>query len=204
MGRGLAARLRAAGVDVVIGTRATGNLAAGEMSNEDATAAAGTVFLTVPPEAQVATVKAIRDGLEPGNVLVDCTVPLRWERGRLPVYEPPAAGSAAQNLPPLLPDGVMLVSGFHSVNAAHLGDTAHELDEDVLLCGDDDISIRKVAELVGRIPGLRAVDAGPLAHAASLERIVPVLIAINRRHKVRAGVRITGLGNRPAGTGGAS
>ena len=48
-------------------------------------------------------------------------------------------------------------------------------------------------ELVDMIPGLRAVDCGPLEMARIVEQFTPLLISINVRHKVRAGIKITGL-----------
>jgi predicted dinucleotide-binding enzyme len=49
-------------------------------------------------------------------------------------------------------------------------------------------------ELVAMLPGARAVDAGPLKNARLVENLVSLLIAVNRRHKVKhAGIRITGI-----------
>ena len=53
--------------------------------------------------------------------------------------------------------------------------------------------VARVAELVDTITGLRAVDCGPLEMARIVEQFTPLLISINVRHKVRAGVKITGL-----------
>ena len=50
-----------------------------------------------------------------------------------------------------------------------------------------------MAELVERIEGLRAVNAGALEMARIAETLSSLLIAINVRYKSRAGVRITGL-----------
>jgi len=50
-----------------------------------------------------------------------------------------------------------------------------------------------VAELVQRIPGLRAVNAGALEMARIAEQLTPMLISINARYKAHAGIRITGL-----------
>ncbi len=46
---------------------------------------------------------------------------------------------------------------------------------------------------MNRIPGLRPVDCGPLEMARILEQLTPLIISINVRHKVRAGIKITGL-----------
>jgi len=70
----------------------------------------------------------------------------------------------------------------------------HEVDSDVLVCADDPEAKRVAVELVGMLGGARAVDAGPLRNARLIENLVSLLIAINRRNKVKhAGVRITGL-----------
>jgi len=79
------------------------------------------------------------------------------------------------------------------VSAGHLSDLSHQLDEDILLCGDDAEDKVRAAELVNRIQGLRPVDCGPLEMARIVEQLTPLIISINVRNKVRAGVKITGL-----------
>ena len=49
------------------------------------------------------------------------------------------------------------------------------------------------AELIELIPGLRAVNAGPLETARIVEGLTPLLISINARYKSQAGIRVTGL-----------
>ncbi len=64
-----------------------------------------------------------------------------------------------------------------------------------ILCADDPEARRVAfAELVAMLPGARAVDAGPLRNGRLIENLVSLLIAVNRRNKVKhAGIRITGL-----------
>jgi NADPH-dependent F420 reductase len=93
----------------------------------------------------------------------------------------------------MAPEGVGVVSAFHTVSAALLSDLEHRLDEDVLICGDRRQDKERVAELVERIDGLRPVDCGPLEMARIVEQLTPLIISINVRHKVRAGIKITGL-----------
>ena len=93
----------------------------------------------------------------------------------------------------MAPEGVRVVSAFHTVSAGLLGDLDHELDEDVLICGDRKQDKAKLAELIERIDGLRPVDCGPLEMARIVEQFTPLIISINVRHKVRAGIKITGL-----------
>jgi NADPH-dependent F420 reductase len=93
----------------------------------------------------------------------------------------------------MVPDGVTVLSAFHTVSAALLSDLDHRLAEDVLICGDRREDKAKLAELIDRIDGLRTVDCGPLEMARIVEQLTPLIISINVRHKVRAGIRITGL-----------
>src|SRR3712207_7457363 len=93
----------------------------------------------------------------------------------------------------MVPDGVRVVSALHTVSAATLGDLDVELDEDVPIAGDKRDDKRRVAELIGRIAGLRPVNAGLLESARLIEGLTPLLIAVNSRHKTHAGIRFTGL-----------
>ena len=132
--------------------------------------------------------------LEPGQLLVDATVPLAAAvSGKatrtLGVWQ----GSAAQQAREMAPEGVGVVSAFHTVSAALLCDLEHQLDEDVLLCGDSQEEKARAVELVELVDGLRAVDCGPLETARIVEQLTPLIIAINARHKVKAGIKITGL-----------
>jgi predicted dinucleotide-binding enzyme len=62
----------------------------------------------------------------------------------------------------------------------------------VLVCGDDDAAKQAGMTLV-KDAGMRAWDAGPLDNAVVIEGLTPILLGINKRHKVKgAGIRITG------------
>ena len=152
------------------------------------------VFLTVPFRAQSENLNNLRESLEPGQLLVDCTVPLAAAvSGKatrsLGVWQ----GSAAQQAQEMVPDGVIVVAGLHTISAPMLADTGAELAEDVLLCGDRKSDKAQVAGLIEEIPGLRAVNAGPLEMARIVEQLTPLLISINARYKTHAGIRISGL-----------
>ena len=79
-------------------------------------------------------------------------------------------------------------------SAAHaLTDLDREVDSDALLCARRRGAKRLVGELIDSVPGMRWVDAGPLANARLTEPLTPLIITINRRYKVRdGGFRITG------------
>jgi NADPH-dependent F420 reductase len=152
------------------------------------------VILSVPFRSQSETLTNLKQALKPGQLVIDATVPLAAAvSGKatrtLGVWQ----GSAAQQAQEMVPEGVTVISAFHTVSAALLTDLEHDLDEDVLICGDRRADKDKLAELVERVDGLRAVNCGPLEMARIVEQLTPLLISINVRNKVRAGIRVTGL-----------
>jgi NADPH-dependent F420 reductase len=208
LGFGLAVRLGRAGVPIVIGSRdgqrareaaekAAAQVPEGSFSgaeNAEAVADAEIVILSVPFRSQSETLTNLKQALHGEHLVIDATVPLAAAvSGKatrtLGVWQ----GSAAQQAQEMAPDGVRVVSAFHTISAALLTDLDHQLDEDVLVCGDRKADKVRVAELVDRIPGLRAVDCGPLEMARIVEQFTALLISINVRHKTRAGIKITGL-----------
>jgi NADPH-dependent F420 reductase len=208
LGFGLAARWGRAGVPVVLGSRDAGRAReAAERAqaavtggsfrgagNEDAAQAAPVVVLAVPFRNQSETLTNLKGALREEQIVVDATVPLAAAvSGKatrtLGVWQ----GSAAQQAQEMVPDGVRVVSALHTVSAPHLADLDHRLDEDVLVCGDRRADKEVVMALIARIDGLRPVDAGRLEMARLTEQLTALLISINVRNKVHAGVKITGL-----------
>jgi 8-hydroxy-5-deazaflavin:NADPH oxidoreductase len=208
LGFGLALRLGREGVPIVVGSRdaeraeeaarrAEGLVPDGSfrgLHNTDAVQQAQVVILSVPFRSQSETLTNLKTALAADQLLVDATVPLAAAvSGKatrtLGVWQ----GSAAQQAQEMAPEGVRIVSAFHSLSAALLADLEHEMDEDVLICGDRREDKARLAGLVELIPGLRAVDCGRLEMARIVEQLTALLISINVRNKVRAGIRITGL-----------
>ena len=93
----------------------------------------------------------------------------------------------------MVPDGVRVVSALHTISAASLSDLEHPLEQDVLLCGDKRADKQQAAQLIERIDGLRCVDAGRLEMSRITESLTALLIGVNARYKVHAGVRLAGL-----------
>ncbi|HEX7247990.1 MAG TPA: NADPH-dependent F420 reductase [Actinomycetota bacterium] len=208
-GFGLALRLAGAGHHVTIGSRsaeraadsvatAKGTLGADTVidgaENSEAVQGAEIVVVTVPFVGMIEIYRSIAPALERGQVVLDATSPLMaavggkaWEAIR------PWHGSAAELAASLVPEGVAVVAGFHTVAAHSLAALDREIDSDALLCSDDDDATRLVGELIDSVPGMRWVDAGPLANARLTEPLTALIISINRRYKVRdGGFRITG------------
>lgn len=203
-GSGIALRLAAAGYSVIIGSRSTVRAQArarelsaqldgkiiGGADNRQATAAAAIVILTVPYNAQAATISDIRDLLE-GKILVDATVPLLPPKVGLVQLQ--ANGSAVAAIQKKLGPAVRVVSAFQNVSAHRLMELDHQIECDVLICGDNVESCETVIGLAADM-GLRGIYAGPIANSAAAEALTSLLITINRRYKIKdSGIRITGL-----------
>ena len=206
-GKGLALRFAAAGVRVVIGSRSAERAAvvAGELNrqlgrelitgaeNREMIANCEIILLTVPFEQAAPALDTYRDLLRPGTVVVDVTVPVAFDGGRARPLSLPE-GSGSQSLAKRLPEGVALVGAFKTIPAHLLADANTSLDCDVFVCGDSADAKARVMEVIGRIPNLRAVDAGGLEVAGTLERMSVLAIGINRRHKIKsARFRVVGL-----------
>ncbi len=204
-GSGLALRWASAGYPVIIGSRHAdkaaracaqinqrlGRLASTPAGYHAAAAAAQVVVLCVPYAAQVATVEEVRAALT-GKILIDTTVPL--VPPKVARVQLPAGGSAVAAVQALLGASVQVVSAFQNVAAHLLQQLDHELDCDVLVCGDHIPAREAVIKLAADI-GLRGIHAGPIVNSAASEALTSVLIAINSRYKIPggAGLRITGL-----------
>jgi 8-hydroxy-5-deazaflavin:NADPH oxidoreductase len=208
LGAALAKRWTRAGAAVVLGSRsaeraeeaaakvreAVPGADVSGLENGEAAGQAEIVFLTVPFRAQSENLNNLREALRPGQILVDCTVPLAAAvSGKatrsLGVWQ----GSAAQQAQEMVPAGVTVIAALHTVGAPTLADFDHELDEDVPICGDKKADKARVAALIELIPGLRAVNAGPLEMARIVEQLTPLLISINSRYKAHSGLKLTGL-----------
>jgi hypothetical protein len=197
LGFGVALRLARAGTPVVIGSRDAGRAAEAAqrlkaavpdadvsgLENGEAAQRGSIVLLCVPFRNQSENLTNLKGVLKPGQILVDATVPLAAA----------VSGRATRLLGEMVPDGVEVVSALHTVSAPVLNDVDHPLDEDILVAGDSADAKKRVAELIGRIEGLRPVNAGRLEASKLIEGLTPLLIGINSRYKIHSGIRITGL-----------
>jgi 8-hydroxy-5-deazaflavin:NADPH oxidoreductase len=208
-GSGLAFRLAKAGEHVLIGSREAAraqetarslrerigaDAQIDGMDNPSATAECDIAVLTVPFSAAASLLKQLKSVWKPGTIVIDTTVPLAATVGGaatrvLGVWQ----GSAAEQTKELLPPSVSLAAAFQNLGAETLaGD--EPVDCDVLVCGDDEKAKQVASELVGKIPGARALNGGKLENARIVESLTALLIGLNMRYKVHAaGIRFTGL-----------
>ncbi|MBK8900539.1 MAG: NADPH-dependent F420 reductase [Anaerolineaceae bacterium] len=203
-GFGLGYRWAAAGHEIVIGSRQAekGAQAAADMleklpqgkisgtDNLSAAQQADVVVLSVPYWAQEGTLESVKPALD-GKLLVTVVAPTGEKAAR--VHRLESGLSAAEEAQNQLGDGTRVVAAFQNIGAHHLLDLDHELDCDVLVCGEKKED-KAVALQLCEDAGLRGVNAGALQNARAVEEMTAVLIAINIIHKVKsAGIRITGL-----------
>jgi 8-hydroxy-5-deazaflavin:NADPH oxidoreductase len=195
-GRALAARLVAVGEDqVVIGSRDAdrARAAAAELGpgvegaeNGDAVQAADLAVLAVKAEAALDTAREIAPALG-GVPLLSVASHLQFSKSG--VRPDPDARSLAERIQEVVTAPV--VAGLHSIAAANLDEAPPE--EDALVCGDDAAAKELALALVAKLVAGRALDAGPLASARTLEGLTAVIVNLNRRYKAHAGLTVTGI-----------
>ena len=193
-GRALAARLVAAGEDeVVIGSRdaeraatAAGELGCSGATNAEAVRGADLAVLAVKADAAIPTAEEIAGALGETPLLSVASALSFASDG---VRPDPDARSIAERVAAAVDAPV--AAGLHTLAAANLA--ADPPDEDALVCGDDERAKQLALELSGRVVRGRALDAGPLASARTLEGLTAVIVNLNTRYRAHAGVRVTGV-----------
>jgi NADPH-dependent F420 reductase len=195
-GGAIARRLVALGEDDVVvgsrdGARARASAAAfgadvTGAANEDAVRGVDLAVLAVAADAALDTVRALADALA-ATPLLSVASALSFSAGG--VYPDPDRLSLAERVQELVAGPV--VAGLHSIAARNL-DRAPP-PEDALVCGDDAAAKELALTLAGKLVTGRALDAGPLASARTLEGLTALIVNLNRRYKAHSGISITGL-----------
>ncbi|MBO0810704.1 MAG: NADPH-dependent F420 reductase [Microlunatus sp.] len=198
-GRGLARRFAAAGYQVIIGSRSAERASAtaaeyagtGDVSgaaNVDA-AAADLVIVAVPYDGHADLLTELAPKLS-GKIVIDCVNRIGFDKqGPYAIAVPD--GSSAEEAARILVDSTV-IGAFHHVSSALLDDPeVSRVELDVLVLGDDRAAVDLVRDLVSAIPGARGIYGGRLRNTGQVEALTANIIAINRRYKAHAGVRIT-------------
>jgi NADPH-dependent F420 reductase len=203
-GGGLARRFAQAGVPVIVGSRDPARARETVQSwasarpidvadYAEAVARAKTTVLAVPFGSVDALLTIIGPHFPDDAVAIDVTVPLTFASGKMAMVAV-ADGSAAEHIRAGLPTAVALACAFKTIPAHLLAALDVPLDCDEFICGDSDAARERAASLVALLPGLRAVDVGPLTRARSIEHMTALAVAINRRYKAHdARFRVIGL-----------
>ncbi|QHN08693.1 NADPH-dependent F420 reductase [Methanothermobacter sp. THM-2] len=210
-GLGLALRLALAGEEIIIGSRdaekavsaaqkvleiaGRDDLKVKGATNAEAAEEAEVAILTVPLQAQMATLGSVKEAIK-GKVLIDATVPIDSCLGGSAVrYIDLWDGSAAERAARFLEDqGTMVAAAFNNISAAALLDITGPVECDCLIASDHRDALDLASELAEKIDGVRAIDCGGLENARVIEKITPLLINLNIKNRIRnAGIRITNL-----------
>jgi NADPH-dependent F420 reductase len=200
-GTGLALRWASAGYPIIIGSRSAeraveaaeamnaqvGLTSVRGMGNDEAAQAGDIVVLTVPSDAQLATLEGVKDQLQ-GKILVDATARVD---GRNP--KPPEGKASARLAQELLGPGVRVVGAFQNVPAHALKQLDHALASDVMVTADD-AEARAVVVGLAEAAGMQAYEAGGLDNGLVVEGLTALIIAMNKRYKSKTGgIRISGI-----------
>ncbi|MBU6330087.1 MAG: NADPH-dependent F420 reductase [Acidobacteria bacterium] len=208
-GSGLGVRLAVAGHDVILGSRSAEraaevvdslrarwpdhDLAITAADNEGA-ASADLIVIATPWDAAWTTAKAVGDQLHGKVVMSMANALVRVGHEFQPLVPP--RGSVAASVQAAVPD-CQVVAALHHVPAKELGDLAHPVESDVLVCSDHAGAKRICMDLIAQIPAMRVLDAGDLTQSAPIEAFTAVLLELNLRYKTRVAIKFTGA-NLPA------
>lgn len=133
-------------------------------TNADAVAAADLTLLSVPAKALGDVAASVPDWT--GKRVIDCTNPVGWDNGPVPMELPAPSGAewfAAQAT------GARVIKGLNTFGAEFHGDPSR-LGQPIttFLCGDHDDDLKDVAGLLTDL-GFDPVLSGPLRNAKVLE-----------------------------------
>lgn len=165
------------------------------MANEDAAKKGDVLILTVPLSAQKPTLEGIKEFVN-DKIILDATVPLETAVGGSPTrFVDLMEGSAAERTEKILEGtGAKVICAFFNVSNSHLANIPEEIDCDCLIAGNDVDAKKEAAEIINKIPGLKAIDCGILEKARIIEKITPLLIGLNIKYKSHyGGLRLTGI-----------
>ncbi|HEY2724567.1 MAG TPA: NADPH-dependent F420 reductase [Pseudonocardiaceae bacterium] len=202
-GRGLGYRWAVSGLPVVIGSRdaeraeqaaaalreRSGSSRVRGAGNRECAAQADVALVAVPYDGHADLLGQLGEPLA-GKIVIDCVSALGFDKFG-PYAKPVPEGSAAQQAAALLPQS-RVTAAFHHVSAVLLDDPeVTSLDTDVLVLGEDRDATDLVRALADALPGVRGIFGGRLRNAGQVEALTANLLAINKRYKAHAGVRIT-------------
>ena len=201
VGRSLAHSIVAAGHSVAISSHDPARAAAvaeetgatAVRSNMDAVKGADVVILAVPTDAVITLARDLGSALD-GKIVVDVT--------NRPTPDPSGAVqplSIAEELQAAIPNA-RVVKAFNTLFASRQADpTVDGAPVDGYVATDDEAARRQILSLVESM-GLRAIDAGPLAVARTLEGMAWLHIALQLKYgwPWQSGWKIVGPTSRAA------
>ena len=152
------------------------------MSNLEATKNAQVVVLAVKYQVMIPTIESVFDELD-NKIVITPIVPM--SKSKLCAYTPPEPGSASRQLCTVLPQGIRIVSTFHTLPAPRLADLKDPLGFDLIVCADDEEAKMVAMKLAEDLGGVRALDGGSLEEAKLVESLTPLLINLAIKNKTK-------------------
>lgn len=204
-GSALAARLAAAGIQTVVGSRSQqrardtvdgllerweGRDLPIEAAGNESAAEADLVVVATPWDGATQTAQSVERRLR-GKVVISMANALTRIGKEFQPLVPPR-GSVAASVQAVLPRS-HVAAAFHHVPAKELGDLDHAIESDVLVCSDHPSATEVTSELVTRIPDMRPLDCGGLSLATPIESFTAVLLQLNVRYRTRVAVKFTSI-----------
>ncbi len=204
-GGALAVRLASVGFDTVVGSRSAeratevANRLRADWPDHDlrlsgadnhGAASCDVVVVATPWDAAAAIAASTAKELAGKVVISMGNALVRMDREFQPLVPP--RGSVAASVQAAAPKA-MVSAALHHVPARELGDLNHPVESDVLVCSDHPEATQATLDIVGELPGVRGLDAGPLSCATPVEAFAAVLLQLNTRYRTRVAVRFTGL-----------
>ncbi len=144
------------------------------------------IILSVPFDKIESTIETIGKSVFENKIVVSLINPmLRFPKEKYFLPDRPAEGSAALAIKKMLPASAKLTTAFNNVASGKWMELDEELDYSVCVCGDDEEAKRIVIDLVASVSKLVPLDAGPLACAATIESITPLVITLAMRNGLK-------------------
>ncbi len=202
-GCGLAVRLAKAGHVVTIGSReeqkakqVENNIIAnynglktrGATNQEAATCPI--VIVATPWDSTIATLRPLKDELKDKTVVSMVNSVIMENKEMHSVI--PASGSMAFEIANLLKSDTV-TGAFHHLPAKQLLKLETQLDQDVVVFGDNDQAVEQTLELTNSIKNLKGVYVGSIKLSFAVEAFTSVLVSASIRHKGHASIKLTGI-----------
>ena len=146
------------------------------LENRDAIGEADVIVVCFPPKATVPALTGLKDHISEDQTVISTVVPMT-RKDRLYYFSSMGVGekSAAEVVQELVAP-IPVVSAMQTVPAAYLNNIDAVLNLDVLVAGDDEVSVAVVSRLIRDIPNMRPLKVGPLVNSKFVEAITPLLL----------------------------
>lgn len=148
--------------------------------NATAASSAEIIVLAIPPHHLVDTIQGLveREALT-DQLIISPAVGMQGDESGLH-FNPPSVGSVTELVDESSPASTATAGAFHNLAANRLADLNADLDVDTLVVANDEKVRQQVIDLINEVAGIRALSAGPLANAAEVESVTPLVINIAR------------------------